>query len=74
MVLTIFSGINFPSLCWLAKKLKHLTEDPPTMGTSAYDDWVASDCSMMTWLLSSMDEKVSASVIFLKTTKEIWEI
>jgi len=27
----------------------------------------------MTWLLNNMDEKTIASVIFLKTAKEIWD-
>ena len=53
------------------KKLKHLSEDPPAKSTTAYDDWVATDCSVMTWLLSSMDNKISASVIFLKIAKKI---
>jgi len=34
------------------KKLKHLAEDPPAKGTSAYDHWVASDFSVMTWLIN----------------------
>jgi len=53
------------------KKLKHLTKNPPTIGTTAYNDGVASDCSMMTWLFSNMDEKISATIMFLKTAKEI---
>ena len=40
---------------------------------TTYDDWVASDYSVMMLPLSGMHEKVSASVIFLKTTKEIWD-
>jgi len=51
--------------------LKHLTENPPAKCTTAYDDWVASDYDVMTWLLNNMDEKDSASVIFLKSVKEI---
>jgi len=39
--------------------------------TATYDDCVASDYSMMTWLLSSMDEKVTVSVMFLKIAKGI---
>ena len=41
------------------KKLKHLIKVPPTTSTTAYDDWVANDCSVMTRLLSSMVEMVS---------------
>ena len=36
-----------------------------------YNDWVASDYSVMMLPLGGMHEKVSASVIFLKTTKEM---
>jgi len=34
---------------------------------------VASDYSVMTWLLSSIYENVSANVLILKTTKTIWD-
>jgi len=37
----------------------------------AYDDWVASDCNVMTWLLSSMHEEVNTNVMFLKTVKDM---
>ena len=53
--------------------MKYLTEDPLATDTTAYDDWVVSECSVITWLLSSMDEEVSASVMFLKTAKETWD-
>jgi len=43
--------------------MKHLTEDHQAKDTATYDNWVASDCSKMTWLFSNMDEKVSASVM-----------
>ena len=43
------------------------------MDTAAYGDWVASDYSVMTLLLYSMDENVGASVIFMKTAKELWD-
>jgi len=38
-----------------------------------YDDWMASDCSVMMWPLCSTNEKVSASVMFMKITKETWD-
>jgi len=48
------------------KKLKHLAEDPPAKSTIAYDDWIASDYSVMTWLLNIIDEKAYASIMFQK--------
>jgi len=39
-------------------------------GTAIYDDWVAIDCNVMTWLLNSMAKRVSVSVMFLKTVKK----
>jgi len=54
-------------------KNKHLTEDPSTKSTTVYDDWVASDCSVMMCLLNDMDEKANAGVMFLKAANEIWD-
>ena len=70
---TIFSGLNLTSLFVSSqKKLKYLTKDHPVKGTATYANWVASDCNMMTRLLSNMHEKVNVSIMFLKTAKEIW--
>ena len=52
------------------KKLKHLTENLVANGATTYDNWVDSNCSMMTWLLNNIYEKISVSVVFLKATKE----
>ena len=74
MAPTIFSRHNlFCLFVGSQEKLKHVAKDPPSKGTAIYDDYVASNCSVMTWLLSNMDEKVNASVMFLKTAKEIWD-
>lgn len=60
------------------KKLKHHLEDPTNekdpaySAYSAYSDWLASDCCVITWLLNNMDEKVSSDVMFLKVVKDIW--
>ena len=43
------------------------------MGTISYYDQVIKDCSVTMWLLSSIDEKVSTSVMFLKTAKGTWD-
>jgi len=57
----------------LQNKQKYLLEGPPTKGTTTYNDWVASDFSVMTWLLNNIyiHEKFSVSVIFLKVVKEM---
>ena len=70
--------LNDTNLLWaqsfrqLAEEVEHITENPPVKSTTIYDDQVASDFSMMT-LLDSMNKKVSASVMFLKTSKKIWD-
>jgi len=49
------------------KNLNHLLEDQhKVLLLIAYDDWVANDCSVMTWLLNNMNENVSAIVMFMK--------
>lgn len=37
-----------------------------------YIDWTNNDCCVITWLLDRMEEKVSSDIMFLKTTKEMW--
>jgi len=35
--------------------------------------WLTGDYSVMTWLLNSLEEKISGSIIFLTTAKEMWD-
>ena len=69
-------SLIFSSLCRFTEEAETIIEDPPAKSTTIYkgiaidDDWVASDCSVTTWLLSSMNE-VSASIMFVKTIKKI---
>ena len=65
-------GSTFCLFVGSQKKLKHLTENLSATDMTTYDDWVASDCSVRTCILSSMYENVNASVMFLTTAKEIW--
>jgi len=53
-------------------KLVHLLQDPPVTSNPTYVAWLTRDYSLMTWLLNSL-EKISGSVIFLTTSKEMWD-
>jgi len=35
--------------------------------------WLTRDYSVMTWLHNSLEEKISGSVMFLPTTKNMWD-
>ena len=54
-------------------KLAYLLEPPPTTADTTYKTWLSSDYYVMTWLLNSLEENISASVIFLSTAKEMWD-
>jgi len=54
-------------------KLAHLLQAPPTTTNPTYVTWLTKYYSMMTWLLNSLEEKISSSVIFLTTAKETWD-
>ena len=43
------------------QKQQHLIDDLSAKDSPAYADWAVSDCSMMSWLINSMDEKVKES-------------
>jgi len=50
-------------------KLAHLLQDSPAISDPTYMTWFTGDYSEMTWLLSSLEEKISGSVMFLPTAK-----
>ncbi|KAF9596580.1 hypothetical protein IFM89_012311 [Coptis chinensis] len=54
------------------KKSKILTDDPPNSNDSTYEDWMASNSMVLTWLWNSMEPKVLTNVQFLPTTKRVW--
>ena len=54
-------------------KLAHLLQDPPAITDPTYVTWLTGDYSVMTWLLNSLKEKISGSVMLLTTAKEMWE-
>ena len=52
-------------------KLAYLFQTPPANTDPTYVIWLTEDYSVMTWLLNSLEEKISDSVIFLTTAKEM---
>jgi len=54
-------------------KLAHLLQPPPTDTDLTYVTWLTGDYSVMTWLLNSLEEKISGSVMFLPTAKDMWD-
>jgi len=62
---------SFSLFVGLQKKVKRLTKGLLAKGMITYDDMLASDCSVMTRILSNMHEKVSATVMFMKIAKQI---
>ena len=54
-------------------KLAYLLHDPPTTSNPPYMTWLTRDYSMMLWLLNSLEKKISGSVVFLITVKEMWD-
>ncbi|KAF9612501.1 hypothetical protein IFM89_000423 [Coptis chinensis] len=54
------------------KKSKILTDDPPNSNDSTYEDWMASNSMVLTWLWNSMEPKVLTNVQFLPTEKQVW--
>ena len=54
------------------KKLAHLFQAPPASTDPTYVTCLTGDYSVMTWLLNILEEKISSSVIFLTTVKEMW--
>ncbi|KAF9589938.1 hypothetical protein IFM89_029554 [Coptis chinensis] len=54
------------------KKSKILTGDPPDSTDPTYEDWMASNSMVLTWLWNSMEPKVLTNVQFLPTAKRVW--
>jgi len=54
-------------------KLAHLLQAPPATTDPTYVTWLIGDYSKMTWLLNSLEKKISGSVMFLTTAKKMWD-
>ena len=52
-------------------KLAHLLQSPSDVKDLTYVTWITGDYSVMTWLLNSLEEKISGSVTFLHTVKKM---
>ena len=52
-------------------KVKHITDDPPSPKDSMYDDWLAIDFRVTTWLINNMESNIVSDVLFLTPTKKI---
>jgi len=55
-------------------KLTHLLESPPAATNHTYATWLFGDYCVVIWLLNNLEEKISDSVMFLTTAKEMWDI
>ena len=55
------------------QKILHITYDPPDVKDPTYDDWFASDCRVISWLVNSIDKQISCGVLMLASTKKIQE-
>jgi len=51
--------------------LAHLLQPLPADTDPTYMTWLTGDYSVMTWLLNSLEEKISGSVVFLPTAKDM---
>jgi len=65
------AGVSY--IHWRSKQLAHLLQNPLATSDLTYVTWLPRDYSMMTWLLISLEEKISGSVMFLTTAKEMWD-
>jgi len=54
-------------------KSAHLFQAPPANTDLTYVTWLSGDYSVMTWLLNSLQENISSSVMFLTAAKEMWD-
>jgi len=54
-------------------KLAHLLQSLPAATYLIYVTWLTGDYSVITWLPNSLEEKISYSVMFLTTAKEMWD-
>jgi len=52
-------------------KLAHLLEPPPATTATTYETWLSGEYCVITWLLNSLEEKISVSVMFLTTAQEM---
>jgi len=54
-------------------KLAHLLKPPLADKDPTYVTWLTGDYFVITWLLNSLEEKICGNVMFLTTTKDMWD-
>jgi len=54
-------------------KLAHLLKPPLADKDPTYVTWLIGDYFVITWLLNSLEEKICGNVMFLTTTKDMWD-
>ena len=69
---TFYGHMRFAYLLAL-RKLAHLLQFSPADTDPTYVTWLTRDYFILTWLLNSLEEKISGSVMFLYTAKDIWD-
>ncbi|KAG6385467.1 hypothetical protein SASPL_154302 [Salvia splendens] len=55
------------------KKKSHVQTAPPATTDANYDTWCADDCSVMTWLLNSLEPAISQNIMCLDSAKAMWD-
>lgn len=55
------------------KKKSRVQAAPPAPTDANYDTWCADDCSVMTWILNSLEPAISQNIMCLDTAKAMWD-
>ncbi|KAG6400916.1 hypothetical protein SASPL_137761 [Salvia splendens] len=55
------------------KKKSHVQTAMPVTIDANYDTWCADDCSVMTWLLNSLEPAISQNIMCLYSAKAMWD-
>jgi len=58
---------------WCSEQIGSPLQLSPADTDPTYVTWLTGDYSVMTWLLNSQEEKISGSVMFLPTAKDMWD-
>lgn len=55
-------------------KISHLSGTGPKQGDPGFEAWDEEDSMIMAWLWNSMMPEVSDTVMFMATSKDIWDV
>ncbi|KAG8369509.1 hypothetical protein BUALT_Bualt14G0021000 [Buddleja alternifolia] len=73
MDLITWYGLSPSKSLGAQRKLSHITKAPPAEMEKVYEDWLATNYCVRSWLINSIEERIS-SVIFLPIAKPIWDM